>query len=122
MADDFADKTNELNEQIQESLEELNAKETEAIDQMDDPVDWLLKKKLASKKVTKPAVSTQNTALSQRGAKQMSLAKAIATNKAQDPMNQYFAFSAGAVTLACVASLALFCAKRKQMTDDEDEG
>ena len=42
MADDVADKTAELNERIQESLEELNAKETEVIEQMDDPVDWLL--------------------------------------------------------------------------------
>lgn len=67
MADDAADKMDELNEKIQESLEELNAKETEAIEQMDDPVDWLLKKKQASKKVTKPAVAAKNPALRQKG-------------------------------------------------------
>ena len=121
MADDAADKMDELNEQIQESLEELNAKETEAIEQMDDPVDWLLKKKQASKKVTKPAVAAKNTALRQKSVTHMTLAKAIATNKTQDAMNQYFAYGAGCVTLACVASLALFCSKRKQMTE-EDEG
>ena len=121
MADDVADKTAELNERIQESLEELNAKETEVIEQMDDPVDWLLKKKQASKKVTKPAVAAKNTALRQKSVTHMTLAKAIATNKAQDAMNQYFAYGAGCFTLACVASLALFCSKRKQMTD-EDEG
>lgn len=83
-------------------------------------IEWELQKK-ASKKVTKPVVAAKNTALVQKRAKQMSLAKAIAANKTQDHMNQYFAYGAGAVTFACVASLALFCSKRKQMAT-EDEG
>ena len=51
----------------------------------------------------------------------MAFAKAMATGKTQDPMNKYIAYGTGAVTLACVASLALFCSKRKQM-QTEDEG
>ena len=121
MADDIADYTAELNDKIQEGLEELNAAETEAIEQMDEPIDWQLKKKQASKKVTKPVVAAKNTALSKKSAKPMTLASHIAQNKVEDPMKKYFTFGAGTITLACVASLALFCSKRKQMTE-EDEG
>ena len=81
-------------------------------------IEWEV---LANKKAAKPVVAAKNTALMQKRAKQMSLAKAIAANKTQDHMNQYFAYGAGAVTFACVASLALFCSKRKQMAT-EDEG
>lgn len=81
-------------------------------------IEWEV---LANKKASKPVVAAKNTALMQKRAKQMSLAKAIAANKAEDHMNQYFAYGAGAVTFACVASLALFCSKRKQMAT-EDEG